>query len=286
MQVRGVDIAVRASGQGRPLFWGHGLTGSMAQDDDAGLLDWEALAHSRRLVRYDARGHGGSETTLDADDYRWPELARDLWALADAFDEPTAALGGLSMGCATALHAAAAVPERVEALVLVAPPTAWETRARQARIYRTLAGVIERVGLGPFRWLASLARFMPGPPYLSDLQRSVVDHLRRADPRSVINAFRGAADSDLPPPDALRAVRAPVLILAWRGDPAHPVSTAERLGEILPNAELHVAGTLDEIHAWSPTICSFLADLKPPPPVSAPPSGAARAPRGAGRPAR
>ena len=45
MQVRGVDIAVRPSGQGRPLFWGHGLTGSMAQDDDAGLLDWEAFAH-------------------------------------------------------------------------------------------------------------------------------------------------------------------------------------------------------------------------------------------------
>lgn len=285
MHVRGVDLAVRESGHGWPLFWGHGLVGSMVQDDDAGLFDWESLAQSLRLVRFDARGHGGSETTLDPEDYRWPELARDLWGLADAFEAPTAALGGLSMGCAAALHAAAARPDRVMALVLVAPPTAWETRSRQARIYRILAGVIERFGLGPFRCLASLSRFAPGPPYLSRLQRSVVDHLRRADPRSVVAAFRGAAASDLPTPDALRSVRAPALVLAWRGDSAHPVSTAERLSEILPNAELRVAGTLEEVHDWSSAIRMFLADLKPPPSVSARPPSAARARRGAGRPA-
>jgi 3-oxoadipate enol-lactonase len=272
MRVRGVDLAVRESGHGRPLFWGHGLTGCMAQDDDAGLLDWESLATSARLVRFDARGHGASETTLDPEAYRWPELAGDLWALVDAFDAHTAMLGGLSMGCATALHAAAAHPDRVEALVLVAPPTAWETRARQARMYRILASVIERSGLGPFRWLASLARFAPGPPYLAQLQGSVVDHLRRADARSVVTAFRGAAESDLPHHDALRSVQAPTLVLAWRGDPGHPVSTAEQLGELLPNAELRVAGTLEEIHAWSPAIRAFLADLKPPARAPAQPS--------------
>lgn len=272
MQVRGVDLAVRESGHGRPFFWGHGLIGSMAQEDDVGLVDWEAIAQSVRLVRFDARGHGGSETSLDPDDYRWPELARDLWALADAFDAPTAALGGLSMGCATALHAAAARPDRVEALVLVAPPTAWETRARQARIYRTLARVIERVGLGPFRCLATLSRFAPGPPYLARLQGSVIAHLGRADPRSLIMAFRGAAASDLPSLDALRSVRAPALVLAWRGDPAHPVSTAETLGRVLPNAELRVAGSLEEIQEWSAAMGTFLADVKPPRPVPAPPS--------------
>jgi pimeloyl-ACP methyl ester carboxylesterase len=272
MQVRGVDLAVRESGHGQPFFWGHGLVCSMAQDDDTGLLDWKSLAKSARLVRFDARGHGGSETTLDPEDYRWPELARDLWALVDAFDAPTAVLGGLSMGCATALHAAAALPHRVNGLVLVAPPTAWETRGRQARIYRTLATVIECAGLGPFRCLASLSRFAPGPPYLSQLQGSMVEHLRRADPRSVVTAFRGAAASDLPPPDALSSVQAPALVLAWRGDPAHPVSTAKKLCEILPNADLRVAGTLEEIHEWSSAIRVFLANLKPPVSAPAPPS--------------
>jgi pimeloyl-ACP methyl ester carboxylesterase len=122
MRVRGVDLAVRESGQGLPFLWGHGLLGSMAQEDDADLLDWSEIQRSARLLRYDARGHGRSEATLDPADGHWGELGRDMLALADAFEAERAVLGGLSMGCATALHAAALAPGRVEALVLVAPP--------------------------------------------------------------------------------------------------------------------------------------------------------------------
>jgi pimeloyl-ACP methyl ester carboxylesterase len=263
MRVRGVDLAVRESGQGRPFLWGHGLLGSMAQEDAAALLDWGELARVARLLRYDARGHGSSEATLDPAQYRWPELAADLLALADAVGAERPVLGGLSMGCATALHAAATAPSRVDALVLVAPPTAWRTRPRQARTYRLLAAVIERVGLAPFRLVASLGgRAAAGP--LRDLQRSVLDQLRWADRRAVAAALRGAAASDLPAPSALRAVRAPALILAWRGDPSHPVSTAERLAECLPRADLRVARTPAEVRAWSAAIRDFLAALSRP----------------------
>jgi pimeloyl-ACP methyl ester carboxylesterase len=223
-----------------------------------------------RLLRYDARGHGASEATLDPADYRWPELAGDLLALADASGEKRVVLGGLSMGCATALHAAVADPSRIEALVLVAPPTAWRTRPRQARLYRTLAALIERVGLVPFRFLAALGRLAPAPPYLAKLQRSVVRQLRRADRRAVVAALRGAAASDLPEPEALRAVDVPVLLLAWRGDPAHPISTADRLAELLPHADLRVAASIDEVRAWSPSIRDFLAGLRRPRPAVGP----------------
>jgi pimeloyl-ACP methyl ester carboxylesterase len=262
VRVRGVDLAVSESGAGRPFLFGHGLLGSMAQEDAAALLDWTEIAGAARLVRYDARGHGTSEATLDPADYAWPELAQDLLALVDACGAERAVLGGLSMGCATALHAAVASPHRVDGLVLVAPPTAWRTRPRQARIYRFLAALIERVGLRPFRWVSTLGRFAPAPAHLAELQRSVIDHLRRADRRAVVAALRGAARSDLPAPEALRRIEAPALLLAWRGDPAHPLSTAERLAEILPGADLRVAATLDEVRAWSPSIRDFLADLR------------------------
>jgi pimeloyl-ACP methyl ester carboxylesterase len=263
MRVRGVDLAVTDTGAGLPFFWGHGLLGSVAQEDSAALLDWQALAAAARIVRYDARGHGQSEATLDPADYCWPELARDLLALVDTLGAERPVLGGLSMGCATALEAAAAAPDRIAGLVLVAPPTAWRTRPRQARVYRVLASVIGCVGLGPFRLAASLGRLAPGPDYLAALKASVVDTLGRADRRAVIAALRGAAASDLPAPQALRAVDAPALVLAWRGDPAHPLSTAERLVELLPGAELHVAASLDEIRAWSGAICDFLSELRP-----------------------
>lgn len=261
MQVRGVDLALEESGQGAPFLWGHGLMGSIAQEDAADLLDWSALAERSRLLRYDARGHGRSEATLDPDAYRWTELCRDLLGLADAAGADTAVFGGLSMGCATSLHAAAAAPHRARGLVLVAPPTAWDTRARQARVYRTLAALIERFGLRPFGCLLSLGRLMPGPPYLSRLRRSMEDALRRADPRAVVAALRGAAASDLPDPDALRAVAVPALILAWKRDPAHPLSTAERLADLLPKSQLLVADTLDDVRAWSLGIRDFLAAL-------------------------
>lgn len=79
MQVRGVDMAVSEQGTGLPFLWGHGLMGSMAQDDAADLLDWDVVAQSARLLRYDARGHGRSEATLDPGDYHWSEMASDLW---------------------------------------------------------------------------------------------------------------------------------------------------------------------------------------------------------------
>ena len=262
MRVRGVDLALREIGEGRPFFWGHGLLGSMAQEDAAALLDWSELSRAARLLRWDARGHGSSEATLDPAHYRWPELAADLWALADVLGADRAVLGGLSMGCATALHAAALAPTRVDALVLVAPPTAWRTRPRQARVYRWLAAMIERVGLRPLRFMASLGgRAAAG--HLAELQRSVLDQLRWADRRAVAAALRGAAASDLPAPAALQSLRAPALVLAWRDDPAHPISTAERLAECLPRADLRIAAKLEEVRAWSPSIREFLAALSP-----------------------
>jgi 3-oxoadipate enol-lactonase len=258
VRVRDIDLAVQETGAGPPFVWGHGLLGSMAQEDDSELFDWTVLGAGRRLVRYDARGHGRSEATLAPEDYRWPELARDMLALLDGLGEERAVLGGVSMGCATSLHAAVAAPDRVAGLVLMAPPTAWDTRPRQALAYRVLATLVGFLGIGVFRRLASLPRPQPGNPGLAALQRSVVENLRRADRRAVVAALRGAAKSDLPPERALAALDVPALILAWTDDPTHPVSTAERLAELLPRSELHLAGSLEEMRGWSKRVAEFL----------------------------
>jgi pimeloyl-ACP methyl ester carboxylesterase len=242
-----------------PLVWGHGLMGSMDQEDAGGLFDWESLASDVRLVRYDARGHGRSEATLDPKAYHWRELAQDLRALADTLGQEPPVLGGVSMGCATSLHAAAASPERTRALVLVGPPTAWETRPRQARIYRFSAAMVERIGLGPFRCLGALASFPVRNAALAGMQRSIMSELRRADPRAVCAALRGAAASDLPEPTALRKLQVPALVLAWPGDPTHPLSTAKQLAELLPDAELHVADGSSDIRDWPERVREFLA---------------------------
>jgi pimeloyl-ACP methyl ester carboxylesterase len=285
LRVDDVDLAVRESGAGAPFLWGHGLLCSMDQEDAGGLIDWTAFAPDLRLIRYDARGHGRSEATLDPKGYRWKRLARDLWALADAVGAERPALGGVSMGCATALHAAVAAPERVRALVLVGPPTAWHTRPRQARFYRFSARLVDRFGLGPFRCLGALTSLGVRDPTLARMQRSVMQELRRADRRAVAAALRGAAESDLPAGRALRSLQMPALVLAWRGDPTHPLSTAKRLSELIPAAELCVAGSGEEMRAWPERIRAFLAaaDGKPSPVAGRPRASGSKRPRAAGR---
>jgi hypothetical protein len=47
-------------------------------------------------------------------------------------------------------------------------------------------------------------------------------------------------------------------VLAWSGDPTHPVSTADQLADLLPNAQLHVADDLAGIRSWTGLIYEFL----------------------------
>jgi 3-oxoadipate enol-lactonase len=263
MRVRGVEIEseVAGTGSGPALLWGHALMGSMRQEDEAGIMPWAGLSEEARLVRWDARGHGASEATLVDEDYCWSELAADLWALADALGEDEVVLGGISMGVGTALHAAMLAPERTLGLVLMAPPTAWESRPRQSQLYRTTARMLDFIGLGPFRCIGQTLSYAARNKSLGKLQRSVMRGLRSADPRVVHAALRGAALSDLPEPDRLEKLDVPTLILAWTGDWSHPLSTAEELAARLPNASLVVAKDANEIEEWPHVLGAFLDDL-------------------------
>jgi pimeloyl-ACP methyl ester carboxylesterase len=254
--VRDVELAIRQAGEGRTFVWGHHLLGSMAVDDEAHLFDWPDLAGRCRLVRYDARGHGRSGTTRRPADYRWESLALDLLGVAGTVDAEPVVLGGASMGCATAAHAAVLAPERVTGLVLVTPPTAWTTRSGQAAFYRRAAPILGTFGTRP---MSMAARVLPIPdlPMLS-LGRATLRHLGSADRRVVAAVLRGAAQSDLPPLGALAALRVPALVLAWRGDRSHPLSTATQLAEALPDAELHVARSAKDVRRWSALVGEFL----------------------------
>ena len=253
MNVRGVDLAVRDDGRGRALVWAHGLLGSMAADDEGGVLR-PSPSDGVRVIRYDARGHGRSGATRRDVDYQWPALGRDMVGVLDGAGVERAVLAGASMGCATALHAAVAAPERVEGLVLVIPPTAWATRPRQAVVYRLGSRLVRVLGMRPF---AVMARGAPAP--VAEVHAAALRSLGRMDRRVVSHILRGAAASDLPDPDSLRAVDVPALILAWAGDPGHPTSTAERLAEVLPNATLKVASGAVEIRRWPDLISEAAA---------------------------
>ena len=257
MKVGDIDLAVREKGRGQVFLWGHGLLSSMAQEDEIGAFDWTPVADTMRLVRYDARGHGDSGSTDDPKASEWPALATDMLGLADGLGAEQLVLGGASMGCATALYAALAAPDRVDKLVLVIPPTAWSTRTAQRRMYRVGATVVATAGLGAF---ATVLRSQPAPRRLARAREVSLRHLAQADRRGVVASLRGAGRSDLPARSRLETLQIPALILAWHDDPVHPVSTATTLAATLPVATLHEARTDHDVERWPELVHGFLAE--------------------------
>ena len=259
VKVRGGELAIQRRGHGRAFFWGHGLTSSAAQEDQAGLRLWERLREGWEVIRVDARGHGASSVGTDPQAYRWSELAADSLALADALGPERIVMGGASMGAAVALHAAVAAPARIDALVLMIPPTAWATRPAQASRYRASADLAEREGLEALAAAEALEPPIPIFRGLFDPAEMARARYAGRDASVIAAVLRGAAASDFPEPDAVAKLRKPTLLLAWEGDDGHPLSTAERLAELLPEATLSVARRLQDLGAWPQRVAEFCA---------------------------
>jgi pimeloyl-ACP methyl ester carboxylesterase len=266
-QFDNVELAVQQHGKGIPLVWGHALMGSVNVENRAGLWNWEEVEKHAEVVRYDARGHGNSDGSYDPEDYRWSCMAHDMLAVADsvatACGVKKCVLGGLSMGAATALEAAVQQADKVAGLVLVLPPTAWQSRPRQAAIYRRLGWVSGLLGAAPYRLLDMLPI-----PVKEDGRNQLALHtmkgLARANPLHVQAILRGAALSDMPDLSTLEKLDVPTLILAWEDDTAHPLTTATTLAETLPRVHSLIISHPTDISDWTPALCEFLDKLAAP----------------------
>ncbi len=248
IELRSGRTHVQIEGAGRPLVWTHGFTSSIAMEDTTGMGAMWRDAGELELARYDARGHGRSAPGRDDAALGWSALGDDLLELVTAlgFERPIA--GGASMGAAASLHAAVRNPGAFSGLFLVIPPTAWETRKAQADLYRGGAALVEARGLEAYAAvMRESLRAQPTPYFTEEMQERTVADIRERSAVDVARNLRGAAASDLPEPARIRALDLPVLILAVRGDPGHPLSTAEKLAELLPRAELVVVDDLAQL---------------------------------------
>ena len=240
-----------------PLVWAHGLCSSIAHEDELGLVPSSALADLMPVVRYDARGHGSSIGGYEERTYRWSAMVDDMLRA----HEGTFVAGGNGMGVATALYTALKAPRRVAALVLVLPPAAWEARASASAAYEADADLAETSGP---RRLADEVRRRPLSPLLaqvrSDAREVDARHLQAMDPKLLAPVLRAAARSDLPRLDEVRSIIVPTLLLAWEGDPAHPVATAQALAGAMVQSDLRIAKDIADIKAWPAAVEEFLAD--------------------------
>jgi 3-oxoadipate enol-lactonase len=177
------------------------------------------LKGSFRLLRYDQRGHGGTEAPGGR--YTYATLLADAIALFDALGIARAHFCGLSMGGATALGLAQLYPERIDRAIVCDSPAMstpasaqqWEERINAARAGGMEAMVEPTVA----RWFPPEIRAAK-PPYL-DAVRAMI----RATP---VNGFVGcsAALADHDYNTAVATVTRPVLFIAGAEDGVTPAA--------------------------------------------------------------
>lgn len=254
------------------------LLPSAEMEDAKGPIAWASVPATKRLrvVRFDAANHGRSATVAAGVSYE--ENADAMLAVTEhALGPGRYVFGGCSLGSATALQLAVSQPERVRGLVLMLPPIAWGEERRSAqRRFEAIAKRLEIAASDPAAvdtravLTRSLAEPLQPPSLrpMASLDATVVAQRLAVASTAVSRgleriaaAYQGAARSDLP---ALADIAAqlrgtPALILAWPGDVAHPLATAERLADALgPSARLIVAKSACEIEAWPERIADFV----------------------------
>lgn len=116
--VGGIGYYYEVHGSGRPLLLLHGGLGSM--DMYAPVLP--LLADGREVILVDLHGHG--RTPLGDRPIRMEDIGADMVDLVAALGFGEIDVMGYSFGGWTALHMAAAAPDRVRRLVLVSMPFA------------------------------------------------------------------------------------------------------------------------------------------------------------------
>jgi pimeloyl-ACP methyl ester carboxylesterase len=201
----------------------------------------ELASQGNRVICVDLLGHGRSDRPEDLRLYSMPLFARQVAALLDHLEQPTAVVGGTSLGSNVALEFAVSYPERVRALFVEMPVLDHALPAVAAAFAPLLLGL--RVGRPAFELASLLTSAIPRSFHLVDVG---LDWVRqRPGPSGAV--LEGLLLGETAPHREERlGIVAPTLIVGHPRDPLHPFSDSGMLVEELPNGRLVEASSILE----------------------------------------
>ena len=190
-----------------------------------------ALTDKYRVLRYDQRGHGATETTPGP--YTIELLAEDAGALIDALGIDAVHFVGLSMGGFTAQVLATLYPEKVLSLCLcdtacvMGPASLWNERIDNARS----GGIESLIAVTLERWFT--------PPFHTSGAKQL-EIVREMILGTGVEGYIACAEAirDMDICGNLAKINAPTLVLVGEGDPACTVESAEMLHSGIEGSEL------------------------------------------------
>jgi 3-oxoadipate enol-lactonase len=227
IKANGININYQIDGaQGAPwIVFSNSLATSTAMWDEQAA----ALKDQFRVLRYDQRGHGG--TDAPAGRYSYATLLADALGLLDALSIKTAHFAGLSMGGATALGLAESHPDRLDSIIVCDSPCQSTPQSSQQWEERIV--VAQNQGMEALVD-STIARWFPpetvakNPPHLDKVRAMI-----RATP---VDGFIGCAAA-LAAHDyasAVATVKCPVLFMT--GDKDGAAAPMRKLNERLPGS--------------------------------------------------
>jgi 3-oxoadipate enol-lactonase len=190
------------------------------------------LAEHFRLVRYDTRGHGSSETPPGP--YYLDDVGNDVVELLDHLDVARAHVAGLSLGGMTAMWLGINAPERVDKLVLLCtspqlgPREGWVERADTVRKKGTEA-IVD----------ATMERWFTADYRAGNDVSAIREMFVGIDGEGYANCCSVIEHMDLVP--NLDGINARTLVIAGAQDPATPPEPhARRIVEGIPGSRLEI----------------------------------------------
>lgn len=217
-RVSGVNIHYEDDGRGHPILFMHGFTSDLGSWDE----QIPALIGKYRLVRYDCRGHGGSESPVAESDYSQEILVDEALGLMDNLGLEKVHVCGLSLGGGTALNLAIRHPERVGAAIIASAGAGSGAGEDFLKGFRALTDMLDRGDMESFGAAQAVSpvsqifgRLRP------DLVETVNERRMGNNPRGLANTIRGVITkrkSIFALEDQLKNLNVPSLILTGELD--------------------------------------------------------------------
>jgi 3-oxoadipate enol-lactonase len=195
----------------------------------------DAFVDRFRVLRYDVRGHGGSD--VPEGPYSLADLVEDLEALLQVLGIEQTHLVGLSMGGMIAQRFALEHPDMLSSLVLCDTTSeipeqakgSWDERIRKAEA----EGMDPQVEPTVERWLTE--DYRREHPETADWIRSMI---RGTDPRGYIGCCHAIRELALT--ERLPEIQTPTLVVVGDQDPGTPPSVARAIHERIAGSGMHV----------------------------------------------
>jgi 3-oxoadipate enol-lactonase len=211
------------------------MSHSLATDLSMWDPQTRALARSYRVLRYDTRGHGGTDAPAGA--YTLSQLADDARALLRALGIGRTHWIGLSMGGMIGQTLALASPELFQSLSLC--DTSSRIPADMKHVWDERITTVEAKGMEPVveptigRWFT--AKFIETH---KDVVESVRAMIRRTPSKGYVGCCHAIKALDLT--DRLKAITLPTLIIVGKQDIGTPVAASEAINQQIKGSQLIV----------------------------------------------